>query len=316
MKQLLFLTLISFLSSFSFAQENDDNFFFKTSNDSLGKSYGMALMPPVFDTITIKKITQYKTGHSYPILNIKTDTIYSDSFILTQPNHYHIIKEYADTIHRIELFQERYSWLDSKACNHNYEYVTETYILQDEHQSWHFEKGFFLNSENWKIKKHPPLYATRILKVVKSPCDPRTNINPAQYRTVIYVKPHKDIKDWQMKNINSLCKKYRVIKNITRTTGFTTTPEITENFTSKKLIKNSRKALIEIQSNIQNKELKLIQKQLYYFGHFNGQISGTLDEPTQIAILDYQYRNNLPIGQIHQKFIQHILSRKTPFNPI
>ena len=112
-----------------------------------------------------------------------------------------------------------------------------------------------------------------------------------------------------------LCKDFHIIKTLkTDTKEIKVIPAKTEIRKKRILVHPARIELRKINCEIINPILiSKIQKQLYALGFYSENFQGEFNNQTKTAIIKYQVKNNLSIGQLENETVKHILSQKTPF---
>lgn len=308
----LFFTFL-FLFSCSFAQipegKNND-FFFRVELDSLGICYGKCLVQPTWDTITEETVTKVGLRRLIVFDSLITDTVHTDYFILKNKENLFAINEYVDTQKITILIAEESRRLVSPSIlDHNYINVTVNKLLKKGHQKWDYENNK-ITSQEWRLKFNPPVYKKenkRILDI--RPGTTREEVLPAQYKTIISVYPKKGIKSWQLKNIHFLCNQFYLKRQVTQYTKTSESPEIRETNQKIVLVEKASITLEEIHNPDDFYLIPQIQKQLSTIGFYNGNFQGELTDKTKEAIINYQIKNNLPIGQLDVGTVNQILER-------
>ncbi len=293
-----------------FAQEfekDTNDFFFSTSFDSLGNCYGKSIIQPQLDTVEKEIILEEETHRLIPVEKFIYEEKETDFYFMNRGNkNLGLILPYVDTtIHMIKIAEAE--WVLEPIPGDLRETVTEQFLVSPEHHRFRLVGRDKTNSRSWHKTEVFPIYSSIQKKRLVSPWDPRMNEIPAQYITVIAITPKQDILPHQMNMIKSLCKKSYTIKSKFKTTKEVIDPPIKRSMTTYSIKQEAKIINVEIPCTIDTALLKKIQKKLNLPDHHKTTEQGDLDKNTRRAIIDYQIKNKLPIGQLDKETLSNLL---------
>lgn len=305
---LFFILLFSFFNSFSQnPEEKNDDFFFRAEVDSLGICYGKSLIQAEWDTIKEEVIIKEESRKLVQIDSFNIDTIYTDYYILNYIENLFSVIDFVDTSNLIIEIRGEGRKLDLPSSYFdNREKIEMTRLEQEGFHTWLSENNDITKSNSWATKFTPPIYSKEIKFVFKTPGTTREIIIPAEYKTIIAIQPKKDITIQQLKILQKVCSK-------------TYTKTIYGNYTKEVLIPKEsifKEKYILIEKAKTDRviidclpPLKDIQKRLFKLKLYNGEINGELNIKTKQAIINYQLKHHLPIGQLDKSTLKSILNK-------
>lgn len=312
---LFFVFLFSFF--YSTAQDSkgtDENFFFKIEFDSARACYGKCLVQSKWEIITKEEIVSYERIVIKPKTYYEYDTIKTDYFFLQEniPNLKYIV-DFVDTSSQYIMISQEDRKLEISPAN--YETVTEQYIYRKESKSWIYSGSNKIHdSANWKLKMISPKYKARKKHVVRYGGNTREIVIPAEYKTIIKLTLKENISTHELNNIKLFCDSFYLQRVRKYNMDTITVPAKIKLVEEMKLIFPSKTEYRRISCDMNLDIISKIQKQLFFMGFYSGNFQGKFTDKTKEAIINYQVKNNLPIGQLDEVSVAYILKQKTPFN--
>ncbi len=312
MRYVLLLLLIPLFSFSQNVKQDTSDFFFQIAYDSSGLCYGKSLIPPEYDTIEKEYIVRHETSKLDLIEEIIWDTIKTDNyFIPAFDENVNQLLPFADTVHQLILVTEedrRLSGLPPDSML--YATVTEQVMTCPPHHFWSSKVEDNSKSINWEKRNKEANYGVITKRVIAGLWHLREISIPAEYITIAIVKPHASITIRQKELIDLLCSKSYQVKSVYRTTKEKVVPEVTGTYQGIEIRKKAGVELQEIYCNPTKELIANLQSQLYYLDLYEGNFYGDLNLETKKAIVDYQVKNNLPVGQLDKDTVKCILNEK------
>jgi hypothetical protein len=324
MKKATIFLILLFPFFLSFAQnEGGENggFFFSTAYDSLGVCYGKCLVQAEWEIKKEERIQTNFLNEEITSIVYEYDTVFLDSvFVLNDENNFGLVSHIADTVVMKILMEktkkEYYTWA-RRGQFARYESVMEQYEAYHNELEWIVENENW-KSNNWKLNPSKSMYGmrTRVVLAGGTNCyggEDHIQIPPI-YRKIKILQPKKDISTTEFSRIKSLSKNYIIHRKTVKKYDIIKIPKsyVMKN-TSVQLLKPAQIIYTKIHCSPTKTFISQLQKQLYDLGFYSGDFLGELTNKTKEAIIKYQMKNNLPIGQLDEGTITRLLAEKTPF---
>lgn len=309
---LIFLVTISTINITAQELEKD---MFKSFGDNANSCYGNVLMPSVFDTIIDR--VEVKASYTYikrtpPVF----DTIVER--ILVRPGYtkYEVI----EPVFEKEIVKMKIKDVESIIASSAY---TETRILTDKIEAkpaakvWRKTKRIkdckSKDPENcltWRVESLPAetLEITREFPATLTKNQSNIEQLPEQYITFekVTLKSEGSVKEVNV--LPEYKEVTRLVKKQNASFEEVTVPPVFKEVKRIQLV--SQGGNIEPREVICSKDykeyLRPLQEKLHTLGYDVGTIDGVLGKKTKDALLDYQVKHNLPIGQLDLGTMRHL----------
>ncbi|MFK7950050.1 MAG: hypothetical protein AB8G11_20840 [Saprospiraceae bacterium] len=299
-----FITLVTFLSISSVYAQIDFEFFQLNEN-----SEAKALIQRQIDTIKVNAdlvLEEYELEK----VEIWDTTIFKNrNYIVTENTNIRLIQSFGEIVEEYIIVQKPSSVTKPINCNIDcYEKITKQETVLSKSNLWSCN-GDLLNPKSWHLNNVPTKKDSVSEYVLKAPYLTKTIEVPIQYIKVRMLKTNRSLTKKEIKILELECVKKQAFpyKSIHYKKILKQTKRYPNQYNSYKILQN---ASVKNVKTLKKKELKKIiiplKKALQNKG-YSLTINNEIEDDFKRALIQFQIKNGLPIGQFDMKTIEILL---------
>lgn len=235
------------------------------------------------------------------------DTIITDYYIINHSANLFAIIDFVDTTKSMIEVRSESRKMDIRTFQKDYERIETPRMEKTGFHTWENDGKEIHQSNNWTPKFTPPLYTKDVQYVIKTPGTTREEVIPAHYISILAITPKDNITSEQLNTINKLCHKFYIRTRLIPYTKEKIIPRASS-WEEKHILKeNAKTILVPIQCRLSKEKTIQIQRKLTSLKLYSGSLNSTLNNSTKKGLILYQKNHHLPIGQLDEKTLKHLL---------